>query len=241
MSEPATTPSPEDPGGLRRQIATVVNHELRTPLSTLLGHAELLGDLELPDQVRRSLDLIVRAGEQIRDVASAVSELVELDAATSGLEQTRVDLVPLTHEVVAAFASRASRCDVTLRIKLPARAVPVMADGEKVRQALVALVKTALQHAPCGSVIDVALGLHEEYVGLCVTDRGVGIAADQASPSRRTPEHEPVALVHGRGIGLAVADAVAVAHRGELRLSGHGPAGLTARLVLPREQLRVVD
>jgi signal transduction histidine kinase len=59
------------------RLVDVVNHELRTPLTTLLGHAELLQDLELPEQARRSVDSIVHAGERLRDLADKVTALGE--------------------------------------------------------------------------------------------------------------------------------------------------------------------
>jgi signal transduction histidine kinase len=71
----ATTAAP----GLRMQLVDVVNHELRTPLTSLLGHAELLQDLDLPDPAGRSVDCIVHAGQRLRDLADRVTRLGEQD------------------------------------------------------------------------------------------------------------------------------------------------------------------
>lgn len=81
MTERRADPAPARPAapGLRMQLVDVVNHELRTPLTTLLGHAELLQELELPDQARRSVDSIVVAGERLRDLADRVTSMGELD------------------------------------------------------------------------------------------------------------------------------------------------------------------
>jgi signal transduction histidine kinase len=64
--------------GLRMQLVDVVNHELRTPLTALLGHAELLQDLDLPEQARRSVDSIVHAGERLRALADRVTAMGEV-------------------------------------------------------------------------------------------------------------------------------------------------------------------
>lgn len=64
---------------LRAQLVDMINHELRTPLTTLLGHTELLQDLDLPEMAQESLTAIARAGERLRHLATTVTEIVELD------------------------------------------------------------------------------------------------------------------------------------------------------------------
>jgi K+-sensing histidine kinase KdpD len=112
----------------------------------------------------------------------------------------------------------------------------------RTRQAVMALVKNAVEHAPDRTTVTVELSGDRRRLDLCVLDESEGIAPDDAfarsaSYLEATHTADPS---HGRGLGLAVAEAVAQAHGGELVLSGNLPAGLCARMTLPRDGMRLV-
>lgn len=235
----ATLTDPDD--SLRWQLVGVVNHELRTPLTTLVGHLELLQELELPEPARRSVAAIARAGEQLTDLASTVSELVELDAVTASLARVRTDLVALACEVAGAYAVRATHAGVTLRVLEPTTEAIAMVDRQKVRRALVALVTNALEHAPAGTPVDLEVAAGLECVAVSVVDRGPGIAEEhlqRVCAPFAGPERSPEQM-HGRGLGLALCNAVAAAHGGQLLLGQNAPTGLRASLRLPLERLHL--
>jgi signal transduction histidine kinase len=224
--------------GLRMQLVDIVNHELRTPLSALLGHAELLQDLDLPEHARSSVAAIVRAGERLMDLAAAVSELTELDAVTGRLERLPVDLVGLADEVAADFTRRAAQRDVAIRVLSSNAEVCALLDAEKLRSALVALVKNAVEHTSVGSLVDIEISTDTHVVWIDVKDQGPGIPGDRRAdvlgPVERTYTEIPK-----RGLGLAIADDVARLHGGTLTLHDNEPGGLCARLELPLAQMLV--
>lgn len=235
----ATLTDPHD--HLRWQLVGVVNHELRTPLTTLIGHLELLQELDLPEPARRSVAAIVRAGEQLTDLASTVSDLVELDAVTASLSRTRTDLVALACEVAGAYAVRAGHAGITLRVLEPTIEAVATVDRQKVRRALVALVRNALEHAPAGTPVDLEVSPGRECVALSVVDQGPGIAEqhlERVLAPFAGPECSPEQM-HGRGLGLAICNAVAAAHGGHLHLAPNLPTGLRATLRLPSERLHL--
>jgi signal transduction histidine kinase len=80
-------------GELSRSLAETVNHDLRTPLTTMLGHAELLIDQQddLPPEAVRSLEVLWRAGQRLNDVVTWISEWIDL-AYTSAGEGKGADL-----------------------------------------------------------------------------------------------------------------------------------------------------
>lgn len=243
MSESARThePSVDSHAGLRWALVGVVNHELRTPLTTLLGHAELLEDLDLPHTAQQSVEAIVRAGTQLSELASMVSEIAELDAVNDELVRHRTDLVMLACGVLAAFTTRAAGVGIALRVVNPAAEVVAMVDPVRVRRALAALVRNAVEHAPSGTSVELEVSADDDTVSLCVTDLGPGIAAEHLDRVRApfacatySPED-----AHGRGLGLAICNAVAAAHGGELVLGPNQPTGLRASLRLPRERLHL--
>lgn len=70
---------------LRAEPVDTINHELRTPLTALLGHTELLQDLDLPPAAVRSVAAIARAGEQLLRLAASFSATVDLDRTSYNL------------------------------------------------------------------------------------------------------------------------------------------------------------
>lgn len=226
------------PTGLRMQLVDIVNHELRTPLSALLGHAELLQDLDLPDEALSSVASIVRAGERLMELAASVSQLSELDAVTGRLHRAPTDVVELAEEVAASLHPSAGHRDVRIHVPATAAGVGALVDAAKLRSALLALVRNAVEHTPVSSRVEIRVSADSHVVRVDVTDLGRGIPAE-----RRAELLGPVQPSYGqvprRGLGLAIADEVARAHGGSLTLHDNEPTGLCARLELPRVQMLV--
>lgn len=222
-------------GALRDRLVETVNHELRTPLTKLLGHAELLEDMreELPLSARRSIDAVQQAGNSLKDLAQTVSDLVELDSA-SRLDRCPVDVVKLAECTMARFEERARVQQVRLMTSFEDRP-RVCLDERRVGKALGALIDNALTHSPAGGVVSVSVGADGETWWVDVCDNGAGIPvwerARLVQPFERGDR--PEQRVSARGLGLATAHAVAVAHGGALTLHDHTPRGLRARLRLP--------
>jgi signal transduction histidine kinase len=97
-------------------------------------------------------------------------------------------------------------------------------DEPTVRRAIANLVDNAVRHAPAGSVVDVAVETADHEVAVVVTDHGPGIPADQQD---RVFQRfwRGRADTRGTGLGLPIANQVALAHGGELTLRSPGPAG----------------
>lgn len=142
---------------LRGQLVDTINHELRTPLATLLGHTELLQDLDLdlPEAAKHSLGAIVRAGERLLDLADTVSEIIGLEHPAYDVSRQRIALVSLARQVVAGTTSRAAARSITVELTGPQAQVFGMVDDALVKAALDALLDNALSHAPDGSDVEV--------------------------------------------------------------------------------------
>ncbi|WP_121254596.1 ATP-binding protein [Nocardioides ferulae] len=226
----------EEQQQLRDRLLSTVNHELRTPVTTLLGNVELLHDLsdELPPRLRRLVDPMLTAGGALRELLATISDLVDLEGYAA-LERRYADVVPLVGEATARAAQRGAGRGVRVEIEAPASA-RVSVDAAKVQRALGALLCNAVDHAPDGSVVLVRVGGDDDTLRIEVVDHGVGIpAADRerlVQPFERGAGTDPAA--GGRGLGLAIARTVALAHGGELLLEDHHPHGLVAVLALPR-------
>ena len=228
---------------LRDRLLETINHELRTPLSKIIGHAELLHDAlpSLPPLVHNCVNVISRSADDLMRLADVISELAELEARTR-VSATPGDAAGMVRDCVAEVAavgrSRALRIVVSAPEELSATL-----DLPQVRRAVLALVENAVTYAPAGSRLDVEISADQEEVEIRVVDRGTGIRAEDVERLMEPFERgdHPLQPVNSKGLGLAVAHIVAAAHGGHLHLRHREPHGLCATLQLPRFAGPAVD
>jgi signal transduction histidine kinase len=219
---------------LRDRLLTTVNHELRTPVTKVVGHAELLEDRreELPVWARRSVEVISEAAAELADLSSTITQLADLEAAPH-VDRIPVDAAEGIRSVVESLSRRRGEQGVVLRLEAPEHAQATI-DLAAVRRAVRALVDNAATFSPTGSPITVCLKLDEACLVVTVSDHGPGIR-----PEERERVLEPFERggssgdgSSSRGLGLALARTVANAHGGDLLLRDNEPSGLVAELRL---------
>lgn len=222
---------------LRQLLLETVNHEFRTPLTVVLASAELLDDmdLELPPEAHRMFSGLVREAHNMKDLLQTISRLVDLEAATYD-ERVETELAPLVHQAVAPHRSRAMERDLTLCIDVPAQ-LRATVNPVHLARAVDALVDNAVTYAPEGSQVEIGASEEEGTVSLVVADEGQGIRSADLERLKHPFErgNHPLQPLHSRGLGLAMANVAAKAHRGTLLLEPNKPHGLRARLVFPQQ------
>lgn len=226
----------QDQERLRERLVVTINHELRTPLSKIIGHAELLHDAlpALPTHVHNCVNVISRAADDLMRLADVISELAELEAR-SKVVTTYGDAAGVVHECVAEVAEVCRSRALRIVASAPERLTATL-DLAQTRRAVLALVENAITYAPAGSRVDVEISADHEEVSISVADRGTGIRDEDVERLMEPFERgdHPLQPVNSKGLGLAVAHIVATAHGGHLQLSHREPHGLCATLRLPR-------
>ena len=228
---------------LRRFVADA-SHELRTPVTTIRGYAELyrMGGLPAGD----GLDEAMRRTEQeaVR-MARLVDDLLTLAKLDQGrpLERRPVDLALL----VADAARDAGAVDVDRRITtdLPPAGGPAVVEGDedRLRQVLANVVGNALVHTPPGTPIELRVEAADGWARVAVVDHGPGMAPDVAAKvTQRFYRADPARARHrgGSGLGMSIADAAVVAHGGTIAVESALGAGTTVTVTLPRAARRAV-
>jgi two-component system OmpR family sensor kinase len=219
--------------GRLRQFVADASHELRTPVTTIRGYAELyrtgaLADpIELSEAMRRTEQEAVRMGSLVDDLL----QLARLDQGRP-LETAPVDLAALATDAVRD----ASAVDPDRTIDLDAPdPVVVLGDEPRLRQIVANLLGNALVHAP-GAHVTVQARVAEGRATLEVRDDGPGMAAaDAARAFERFYRADASRSRHqgGSGLGLAIVDATARAHGGTVAITSAPGQGTTVRVVLP--------
>ncbi len=212
----------------QRAFVSDAGHELRTPITIIRGHLELLGDD--PAERRETLALV---DDELDRMARFVDDLVTLARAERPdfLHPEDVDLDLLTDELLAKAEGLGARA-----WRLDGRAAGLIrADRQRLTQAVMNLAGNAVQHTAPGAEIGLGSALADGRALLWVRDAGPGIAPeDQARIfARFARAGDGPRRSEGAGLGLAIVRAIAEAHGGHVELTSRPGAGATFTLVLP--------
>jgi PAS domain S-box-containing protein len=221
---------------LKSTFVSLVSHEFRTPLATLQGAADLLGEhfgSAAPAIRQRSLDAI-------RNQVRRLSVLLDQATAMNRLEEGQV---PFSPQPVAATGLIRNWCAVEALtagrpgdVRVEAGSMPdgkVELDPFLCECMVSNLVANALKYSPPGSLVRVLLRHDGRRLSVAVTDRGIGIP-DGLLPVLFQPFHRGanVGRVKGTGVGLFLVRRCAELHRGSVKVS-QGEGGTCFTLVLP--------
>jgi two-component system, OmpR family, sensor histidine kinase KdpD len=219
---------------LRSALLDSVTHELRTPLTAIRAAAtSLLSQRSLEESQRREMYAILdeESARLDRLIGQAV-EMAQLD--TDGIE-VRPKLQPLQEVIDMALED----CHALLRgrpvrVEVPPDMPPVSLDRELIRRVLRHLLENAARYSPAGSPVRIGAALEAERLLVTITDQGQGIDdAEQAYIFDKFYRGSRQRLLHGTGMGLAIAKALLRAHGGGIDVASHRDQGAAFTFWVP--------
>ncbi|MEU6283588.1 HAMP domain-containing sensor histidine kinase [Streptomyces sp. NPDC047028] len=219
-----------------RRFAADASHELRTPVASVRGHAELalLHPGPVPPEVTRALERITAESSRMGEMVDDLLLLARLDAGRP-LESLPVDLTRLVLDAVTD--ARAAGPEHGWTLDLPEEPVTVTGDAHRLQQMLANLLANARLHTPVGTKVSVTLDSGPDGARLLVHDDGPGVP-DDIRPhvferfTRAEHRRRPHAPGGGAGLGLSIVSAVAEAHGGTVGLAS-SPGATTFTVGLP--------
>ncbi|WP_281181842.1 sensor histidine kinase [Actinomadura macra] len=220
-------------GRLRRFVADA-SHELRTPVATIRGYAELFrrGAAQRPEDLAKAMARIESEAERMGVLVDELLLLARLDQGRP-LEREPVDLAALAGDAVSDARAVAPDRPVTLEGDGP---LVVSGDADRLRQVLANLLANVRQHTPEGTPAVVRYGVRAGDAVLEVADEGPGLTAEQrAHALERFYRADAARSRHrgGAGLGLSIVDAVVSAHGGAVCLEAAPTGGMLVRIRLP--------
>jgi len=219
----------------QRRFLQDASHQLRTPITIALGHSELLARSLANNQDQRDINVIVGELNRLRNL----SERLLLIAASAYPDFLRPEPVALDQFIVDAWVRWRPTADRCWRLGRVEEAT-VLADTERLGLALDALLENATQHTCAQDVIRLSVlrDGRSRTASVVVEDSGSGIApADLAHIFERFATGSSTGR-RGTGLGLALVNAVAHGHGGEVRVQSTPGEGSRFELVLPTSAVR---
>ncbi len=212
----------------QRNFINDAGHELRTPITIIQGHLELMGD-----DPKEQAETIALVFDELDRMSRMVDELVLLAKAERPdfLQLEPVDIATLTEGLLLkakALGDRIWQLDSTAQ-------GTIRVDRQRITEAVMNLAQNAVQHTEIGTVISMGSSIDGKLLRLWVRDMGSGVAFEdqpriferfaRAARSRRMSE--------GSGLGLAIVKAIVEAHHGEILLSSQPGNGAVFTIVIP--------
>jgi signal transduction histidine kinase len=219
------------------QLAAGVAHELNEPLASILGRAQLSAKVSvLPDYVRRDNEKIVTAVLRAREIISKLRLL----ARHAPPQTDKVNLNHVVRNGLDLIESRCANAGITLVKALTPGLPEITADAGQLYQVLVNLVVNAMQATPDGGRITIRTSAHEDGIGLCVEDTGVGMSEDTLKQIF-TPFFTTKEVDEGTGLGLAVVQGIVSSHGGTISVDSTEGRGSRFDITLPLTRTEASD
>lgn len=223
-------------GGLMEELRMVTDslaHDLRSPVGRLRSAAHAAAQASEPADRDQQLASVVRQADSLMRILTTALEISRSEAFTSRSQFGRFDVGQLGAELSEMYEPVAEEAGAALRFHRPEQPIELFGHRQLIAQAVSNLVENAIRYGSTGGEIRVRVQPGEHQIRVEVGDRGPGIPAERRDEARRRfGRLDSSRSDEGAGLGLALAEAIAHLHEGELKLADNAP-GLLTILELP--------
>lgn len=225
----------------KSEFISFLSHEVRSPLTALVGYASILGETPLNALQQRYARTISTAAEKLNAIVGDVLDLTQLEEGKLTVESAPFSPLATVHEVVDTATARAMEKGLALRFE---HAVPdsltIMGDSARLRQVLAHLLGNAIKFTDHGTVSVnltwTSAGNGTGELTLVVADTGIGIAAERLArifDPLSSPEPEPPRRRAARGVGLIICHRLVRLMGGEIDVQSTRARGSQFTVRLP--------
>ena len=219
----------------RKQMTADIAHELRTPLSLILGHAEAVHDGVLPP-TRENFEIIREEAARLEHLINDLRTLSLADAGELSIQLQTIEPQRLIQEVASLYQYQSQRKNIAFSLNIAPHLPNIDVDPGRMTQVLTNILDNAIRHTPEGGTIMLSAREANEQVELAIQDSGPGLKPEdleriferlyRADPSRQREDG-------GSGLGLAIARSIVQAHGGQLSAESEPGKGLKILIHLP--------
>lgn len=230
---------------LREDFVHHVSYELRSPLTNIIGFAQLLGAETigaLNEKQRDYAGHIVRSSGALLAIINDILDLASIDNGALALEFEEVDVAETIAQASAGLHDRLTDSKLTLQVDIAPHTGPLRADGRRLRQVLFNLISNAIGFSAPGQTIRVSAGRSGSEVRIVVADEGRGIPAEvRDKVFDRFESHSLGSKHRGVGLGLSIVRSIVELHGGHVELDSTPGQGTRVTAIFPSEGMPLSD
>jgi len=222
---------------LRKQMTADIAHELRTPLSLIIGHAEAVHDGVLPAS-KENFEIIREEAERLEQLVNDLRTLSLADAGELSVDFQPVDINQLLSDIQSHYLILFNQKRITLDLELSPIFLQANLDPIRFSQILTNILDNALRYTPEEGQVTIFLKQNGDQAEIAIQDSGDGVAPEDAvhlfdrfyrADTSRTRDSE----AGGSGLGLAIAKSIVEMHKGKIWAESEPGKGLKVVIQLP--------
>jgi signal transduction histidine kinase len=230
---------------LKSEFVANVSYQLRTPLNTIMGFAEILTNQYFGTLNERQLEYartMMESSKRLKALIDDVLDLATIEAGRMALDRRAVPIAPMLQAVAHLAGERARQQALDITVDVEAGAGSFEVDDKRMKQVLFNLVSNSIQYTPAGGRITLQAQKHGAMLHISVIDNGIGISpADQERIWGKFERANPQARQTGAGLGLALVRSFVELHGGKIELKSAINQGTTITLIMPIRAPEVAD
>ncbi|MCX8056419.1 MAG: HAMP domain-containing histidine kinase [Ignavibacteria bacterium] len=221
---------------LKENFLSSISHELRTPLASIIGFTETLkNDPNLPKEIYTEfLDIILEEGKRLAATINDLLDVSQLYKNQISLQLRNVELQELVEKSYEQFKPLAT--NIEFSIQLPEKPIIIVADENKLQQAINNLVSNAIKFTPEGGRVKLTLYETKDNHVLEVSDTGIGIPEKDKDKifDRFYRVYRPGKEIRGVGLGLSITKKILDLHGFKLVFESQENVGSTFKILFPK-------
>ena len=223
---------------MKTDLMSMVTHEIRTPLATVRGFAQILlkGGIE-SEKGSEFLEIINRQSNRLVNLVNDFLDITRIESGRQAITKGPVDMDKLIENALADLKPLADEKNISLQYRRdPAGLSEVFGDRNLVEQVLINLLSNAIKYSPKGASAGVAVAQQNGVVAVSVQDTGLGIpkeAIPRLFEKFYRVRHEDRKDIIGTGLGLSLAKQIMEAHGGTIRVESEHGKGSTFTFTIP--------
>jgi signal transduction histidine kinase len=226
----------------RREFLAVVTHDLKAPLTSILGYVRLLlelGEAASVEQAQQFAEVIERQGRRMLDMIEQLVVASSLDEGAPVLSREPIDLGHVVGEQVNLLRGLMGSRHV--EVKIPSGLPTVYGDRQAIEQIVANLMDNAVKYSPEGSPIEVHVHPTEDEMLVTVSDQGPGIPGDLLPHVFERFRRGDVAASGSVGLGLFIVRSLTQGHGGRVWVENADRGGTKVTFTLPLRRERKSD
>lgn len=220
---------------MKDEMISAVSHEMRTPLTAMLGFTEYLQENEVdPAQLKNYLNTIHKETERLKDLIGNFLDLQQIHAKMTTYRMRAVDVCLLINDAAGLFAL--DSCGERLIVKCPADLPPVKGDEARLHQVLTNIISNAIKYSPPDCRVTIGAETVGDQVVMWVQDEGNGIPPElqeKIFEKFYRIDNSDRRQMGGTGLGLALVREIVTAHGGRVWVKSEVGKGSTFFISLP--------
>ncbi|OQX90230.1 MAG: hypothetical protein B6D57_04250 [Candidatus Coatesbacteria bacterium 4484_99] len=228
----------------KTEFLNITSHELRSPLTSILGYAEILSEGlvgPVTDGQRESAYGILRNARQLERLINDLLDFTQMETGRLRLDTEVCDLKPIIKDAVESMRPRIEEAGCAVSIEVPPDLPPSICDARRITQVLYNLIGNAVKFSPDGGTITISANKVDRFIRISVKDEGVGIPEENQEKifdKFYQVDMSDTRRARGLGLGLAISKAIIDAHGGSIWVDSKPEKGSTFYFTVPIEERR---